>query len=360
MFFLYRNVFTASGRVSLGWRVVVGESITETATSVVLVAAGAGAGGAAFGRGIGYVIGALLGAATTVGLLGRGWLGLRPRGHSRRLARYAGALFVVTVAFTLFEQIDVLLIGAIISTTAVGVFEAPMRLMTFLSYAGQAVSAGVGPRLARGSEGPNVAAFRTAIRYLIVLQGALVAPVIVWTQPIVHVVLGSDYDGSIPVLRALAPFLFLSGVGTFITIAVNYVGAARRRVILAIFTVALNAAIDLALLPTIGVVGGAVGTDVAFTVYVAGHFWIVRDVLRVPLLPIATTLARCLAGAAAMAGAMALVGTVDLSWSEWLTGAIAGLVAYVLVLTASGEISRSEIVGAVGELRARLAPRQPA
>ena len=50
---------------------------------------------------------------------------------------------------SLFEQIGVLLIGAIIDTNAVAIFEAPMRLTLFLSYGGQAVAFGVGPRLAR-------------------------------------------------------------------------------------------------------------------------------------------------------------------------------------------------------------------
>jgi O-antigen/teichoic acid export membrane protein len=306
------------------------------------------------------VIGALAGVVMTIMLFGRGWLGFAERGHSRRLARYAGALFVVTVAFTLFEQVDVLLIGAIISTTAVGVFEAPMRLTTFLAYGGQALALGVAPRLSRGGGGPDLGAFNAANRYLIVLQGALLAPILVWTQPIVDLALGSGYQGSVSVLRALAPFVFLSGIGTFITIAVNYVGEARRRVILAVTTVAINAAIDLVLLPRIGVVGGAVGTDVAYSLYIAGHFWICKQVLGVRLTPILVTFVRCMAAAAAMAGAMALVGTSDLSWSQWVTGSIAGLIAYVLVLTATGEVSRSDVSGLVESVRARLAARQPA
>jgi O-antigen/teichoic acid export membrane protein len=358
LFFLYRNVFVSSGRVSGAWRVTLIESATETAASVLLVALGAGATGAAFGRATGYIVGALAGVVMTIALLGRGWMGLSERGHSRRLARYAGALFVVTVAFTMFEQVDVILIGAIISTTAVGVFEAPMRLTTFLAYGGQALALGVAPRLSRGGGGPDLAAFNASNRYLVILQAALVAPILVWAEPIVHVALGPGYEGSVSVLRALAPFIFLSGIGTFITIAVNYIGEARRRVILSIVTVAINAAIDLFLLPRIGVVGGAIGTDVAYAIYIIGHFWIIRQILDVRLLPLTITTVRCLVAAAAMAGAMALVGTSDLSWSQWVTGSIAGLIAYVLTLTVTGEVSRSEVSGFIDSLRARLAARQ--
>jgi O-antigen/teichoic acid export membrane protein len=358
LFFLYRNVFVSGGRVSFAWQVTLLESAAETAASVFLVALGAAATGAAFGRAIGYVLGALIGVVMTIQLIGSHSIGLKSRGHGRRIAGYAGALFVVTIAFALFEQIGVLLIGAIISTTAVGVFEAPMRLTTFLTYGGQALAFGVAPRLAKGGEGPDLGAFNTATRYLIVLQGALLAPILVWTAPIVDLTLGSGYGESIGVLRGLAPFIFLSGIGTFITIAVNYVGEARRRVILSFVTVTLAAAINLVLLPSIGVVGGAVATDVSYAIYVAGHFWICKQVLELPLGPVTLTLIRCLAAAAAMAGAMALIGTSSLSWSEWVTGSIAGVIAYVLVLTVTGEISRSDIVDAIDQARARLRPRQ--
>lgn len=354
MFLLYRGVFVSLGRVSLTWRATLLESAIEASASIALVLAGAGAAGATFGRATGYLLGSLLAVVISVRVLGRDSVGARNRGYMGKVARYGTALLIVTVAFTLFEQIDVLLIGAIISTKAVGVFEAPMRLSTFLGYAGQAVAFGVAPRLARREdEGPNVAAFASATRYLTILQGALLAPLLVWTMPIVDLALGSGYEGSVSVLRALTPFVFLAGLGTFITLAVNYIGEARRRIALAVGTVALNAAIDLVLLPRIGVVGGAIGTDVAFGLYVAGHFWICKQVMDLSLRPVAVTFARCVLAAAAMAGVLALFGTSSLSWVDWVAGALAGLAAYAGALILTGEVSRAEL----GQARAALATR---
>jgi O-antigen/teichoic acid export membrane protein len=236
------------------------------------------------------------------------------------------------------------LIGAFIGTSAVGIFEAPMRLALFLSYGGQAVAFGVGPRLARrGEEAPDARAFVLATRSLLILQGALLAPVLVWAKPIADVALGSGYGDSVGVLRTLAPFMFLLGVGTFITLAVNYVGEARRRIWLSIGTLVLCAALDVALLPTIGVTAAAIGMGIAFTGYVLGHFWICKRVFDFPVQRLALTLIRCLLAAGAMAGTLALVGTSSLSWVEWMTGAVAGGAAYLVVLMITGEISRAEI-----------------
>lgn len=355
MFIFYRNAFVSIGRVSLTWRMTLFESACEAGASVALVLFGAGAAGAAFGRGIGYVIGTLFAVLMIGKVLGAEAIGFSSQGQARRVARYGGALLIVTIAYTLFEQIGVLLIGAIIDTNAVGIFEAPMRLTLFLSYGGQAVAFGVGPRLARrGDEAPDAGSFTLATRYLLLLQGALLAPVLVWAQPIGDVALGAGYEDSVAVLRALAPFMFLLGVGTFISLAVNYVGEAKQRIWLSIGTLVLCTAIDLVLLPTIGVVGAAVGMDVAFTLYVLGHFWICKRVFDYSIELLALTLARCLLAAGAMAAVLALVGTSSLSWAQWLAGGAAGTLAYLLALIASREISRAEIAGVANLLSSRL------
>ena len=343
-FALFREAFVALGRLSVTWRAVLAESAIEASASVAFVAGGAGAAGAMLGRATGYLTGAALAA-----LLLRHDLRRLPSAGGperevgrRTLAAYAGVVFAIDVAFTLFEQIDVILIGAIISTTAVGVFQAPLRLVTFLGYGGQALALAVAPRLARRGAS-DVRAFLTAARYLLLLQGALVAPVLVWTEPIVHLTLGQDYQGSVAVLRALAPFVFLSGLGTYVTITVNYLGEARRRVPLAVVAVLINAGIDVVLLPSIGVVGGAIGTDVAFGLFAAGHFWICRNALQVPMRPLGATFVRCLLAVGVMAAVLALFGTSSLSPLEWVTGSIAALFAYLVVLRVLGELSRGDL-----------------
>jgi O-antigen/teichoic acid export membrane protein len=351
MFIFYRHVFVSIGRVSLTWRMVVFESAWEAGASIALVLLGSGAAGAAFGRGIGYLVGVAFGVGMISRALGGRAIRFARRGQARRVARYGSALLLVTIAYTLFEQIGVLLIGAFIGTHAVGIFEAPNRLMIFLSYGGSALAAGIGPRLARrGDEGPDARSFTLATRALLLLQGALLAPVIVWAKPISDLVLGSGYSESIPVLRALAPFMFLLATGTFLALTVNFVGEAKRRIWIAVLTVAICATIDIALLPTIGVVGAAIGMDVAFAGYVLGHYWICRRVFEFPVRRLLLTLGRCLLAAAVMGVVLAFIGTSSLAPWQWVAGGIFGALAYVGALIASGELTRAEIVAAFAEV----------
>ena len=149
----------------------------EVGASVALVLLGSGAAGAAGGRAIGFCFGAIVGAALVLRLLGRDSFRVRPSPQwgYRRIAGYAGALFVIDGAFVLYTQIDTLLIGAILGTSAVGLFAAPVKLLTLLQYSGLALTGGVAPRLARqDDQGPNVRAFEAGIRYLLLLQPLLV------------------------------------------------------------------------------------------------------------------------------------------------------------------------------------------
>ena len=150
------TTFEALGRNSVGFRLGFAESGVELCAALGLVLAGAGVSGALAGRAIGYGFGAALGGLLLLRIVGR----RRPlRAASstaltaRRIARYAGTIFVIDAAFAAFGYIDVLLIGAFLDATAAGAFSAPLQLIAPTEYVALALAAGIGPRLASRSRG---------------------------------------------------------------------------------------------------------------------------------------------------------------------------------------------------------------
>jgi peptidoglycan biosynthesis protein MviN/MurJ (putative lipid II flippase) len=119
---------------------------------------------------------------------------------------------------------------------------------------------------------------------------------------------------------------------------VNYLGQARRRVPIAIGAVAINVVVDLILIPRIGVTGAAIGTDLAYLLYVPAHFAICRREVGVALRPLAGVLARSILAAAALAAVLALVGTGRLAVPAMVGGGCLGTLAFVLVLLITGEL----------------------
>ncbi len=338
------SFFEATGRVSGYLRLVGAESAVEAGASILLVLLGTGAAGAMAGRAGAYTFAAVLGLALIGRALGRPvWPRLRGQGYVRRIATYGSALVIVDGAFALYSHIDVLLIGAILGITSAGIFAAPMKMLVLFGYIGAAARSGVAPRLSRRSDGPRDETLERTLRYLLLIQGVILAPIIVWAEPITEMVLGAEYEESADVLRALAPWVFLTGISPLLAGSVNYLGAARRRIPIAIATLLVNVVIDLALLPTIGIVGAAIGTDVAYALYVAAHFRICRELVGVRLRPLLVTFLSALVAAAGMSGALAAFGTSGIDLPSMIVGTLVGALVYGGILTATRQLTAEEL-----------------
>ena len=351
---LFRSSFEAMGHMSADWKMVASEALIETAASVLLVALAGGAAAAVWGRAIGYAAGALIAIAIAVRLLGRSILsrGSTIPGFRSRLARYGAALVIVDGVYALFSRIDILLLGAMLSPRQAGFFAAPLQLTTLLGYPASAITAGIAPRLAQGrrSEG-DVRSLELGLRGLIVLQALALAPVVVWAEPIVDFLFGNDFGRAADALRAMAPFIFLVGTSRLVTIGVNYLGQARRRIPLALTALALNVGVDLLLIPKWGVVGAAIGTDLAYALYAFGHLRICHQLTGLPLLPLLATLGRALVATAAMAGVLLALGTGDVSVPLLFAGLLGGTAVFAVVMAIVREPVVAEFVALVPPLR---------
>jgi O-antigen/teichoic acid export membrane protein len=200
---------------------------------------------------------------------------------------------------------------------------------------------------------PDGLALSRRLRGLIVVGSLLLAPLVVWARPIVDLVLGSSYHGSITTLRVMSLCVYLGGLLPLVSVSVNYLGDGRRRVPLTIGATLLNALIDVILIPRIGIVSGAIATAVAYAVMVTGHLRICARHVEIPLAQIALTGARGLLAAAAMAVVLLLIGT-DPSRPMLFVGSAAGAVVFLLALGLTREISRSEVRSAWATVRGRL------
>jgi PST family polysaccharide transporter len=353
----YRYAFNALRDAKFGLKLVFSESAIECGASIALVVAAGGAAGASAGRAVGYVFGAVLAIAMAVRRLGPAAVRRSRRlgDARRRLARYAGALFVIETAFAASVQVAPLMIGAFLGPREVGVFQAPNRLLVVLTYPAVAVSNGVAPRLARGEgESPDVKTYSLALRYLIIFHALMLAPLVAWAEPIVDLVLGPGYEESAEVLQALGPYIFVSGLANVLAVGLNYLGEARRRLPVSIVEVILTVGLTAILVPTVGLLGAAYVADLVSVLFVALLLRILVGVVDMPLAPLALSAVRALAAAAAMAAVLLLFGHEKLAAWEWFAGLAAGAAAFAIVILATREVTLAELAA----LRKRIGRRR--
>jgi O-antigen/teichoic acid export membrane protein len=352
--------FAALRSVSTSLKLISAESAFETAATVTLVALGAGATGAALGRAIGYLLGGVVGLLLATRLIGpvRAAWSRRREISTGMLARYAGAMMMVDASHVLIVQVDILLVGSLLGTTRAGQFGAVTRLYVFLTYMGIALAAGVSPRLARREGGkPDTGSFIRGLRYLVLFQGMLIAPLTVWARPVVDLLLGPGYGGSVGVMRALAPFAMLGAAAPVLSLGVNYLGEARRRVPIMAGLLVLAVPMTYGLIEAAGFTGAALADDLIILLEVVAHAWICWRVANIDVRALYAPLLRTLIAALAMCAVLAAFGTGKLSVLSWVLGGAGGLAAYAVTLLVTREISLAEVRSLTAGLRARL-PRR--
>ncbi|MBV9213981.1 MAG: oligosaccharide flippase family protein [Actinobacteria bacterium] len=356
----YRYVYLAMHEGSLGFRIVFGESAVETGASIAFVVAAGGAAAASAGRATGYAAGALLALALTLRRFGRtailGGHGLASA--RRKLARYAAALFVIDAAYSASVAVSPLLIGGFLGPRAVGLYQAPMRLIVLIQYPGVAVGTGVAPSMARREgQGPNVRLFTATLRYLIVFQAVVLAPVLVWGGPIVDLLLGPKYGRSATLLKQLTPYIYMSGLNSLVVFAVNFLGVARWRVPIAVADLVVNAAATAALLSAFGLSGAAWASDIVPLFYVPAHLWIIKRTIDLPLRPFFVAAGRSLVAAVAMAPVLLAFGTSHLTPLDWVGGGVLGLAAFAGTLLLTREVTVDDLRRLPGALASLRRPR---
>jgi O-antigen/teichoic acid export membrane protein len=263
---LFRHGLNAIGAPAAMLRLVLGESAIEAAAVIGFAVAGGTAAAAMAGRAAGFLAGMALGFVLLRRRLGP--LPAPSAGAARRLAAYGLTLAVADGAFLLFTQIDVLLIGALRSAADVALFEAPARLLVVAGYLGYAVALSVAPRLARGDARQARATLVDALRLVSVAQGAILLAWLALIAPNAVRIFGARYEPSGDVLLVLSPYLLLAGAAPLASLAATYAGAGRTVVMASCAALTVNAAIDLALLRSEGILVAAVATDMAFGLFV--------------------------------------------------------------------------------------------
>jgi O-antigen/teichoic acid export membrane protein len=352
----YRYTFNAMRNASVGLRIVFGESLVEFGASIALVVAAGGAAGASAGRAVGYAFGALLALGITIRRLGPAVIRRSERlgDARRRLARYAGALFVIETAFAASVQVAPLMIGGFLGAREVGIFAAPNRLLVVLGYPGVSLSQGVAPRMAR-SEGhePDVKTFAGGLRLLLIFHALILAPLIVWAGPIVDVVLGDGYEESAEILQVMGPYIFVMGISNVLAVGLNYMGEARRRLPVSFMEIGLTAGLTAALLPTVGLIGAAIAADVVSVLFVIMLLRIIVRLVDLPLRPLAVTTVRSLLAGGAAAGVLLAAGTEHIEVFDWFVAGSGALAAFFGVLLVTGELTLDELQRGWRWLRSR-------
>ncbi|MCB0881597.1 MAG: oligosaccharide flippase family protein [Thermoleophilia bacterium] len=317
------------------------KSLVEFAAVMMLLLAGSGVIGAIAGNAVGYAASVLFGFWVIRRYLTRNSDG-RPVHETggREIVRYGAHVWAAGIAWMLFDRIDVVMIAALLNQDAVGLYDMAWRAATILGLLGVSLASTVPPRIA--GQPPEIASrvlsnvLRVSLIFYLVV-GAITA---IAAPRAAALLLGDEFGRSGDILRVLVPYIVLVGMAPIIARSLDYIGGSEIRKWIALIALVINVALDLILIPTVGLMGPAIATNIAIATFVAGHYWAVVRHLPMPTRSLARTGGRAVAGAAL--GAAACWTVLELPGPPWLTliaAIVTGLVVAALTILALGEAS---------------------
>lgn len=185
------------------------------------------------------------------------------------VARYGRQIFVVSLLIAVVGQVDQFVIGWFHPLAEVAPYALAIKVQALLAAPAITIAGIVAPRIA-GAGAAAQALYRQWLAFLLVFTlGAALTVAVLGEQ--LFGVIGDAYVGDASLLWWMAPFFVLSAAAPLPSITLNQTGHASSRLRVAAITLALNAGLDLALVPWMGATGAVIGTTVAFIYYFAAH-----------------------------------------------------------------------------------------
>ncbi|MCW2678374.1 MAG: multi antimicrobial extrusion protein MatE [Modestobacter sp.] len=176
---------------------------------------------------------------------------------------------LASVAQLALQRLDIVLISVLIGPAAAAVYTAATRFLVVGQMANQAISTAVQPRLgellAVDDRPATNALFRTATTWLVLLTWPLYLLCATFGVQVLRL-FGRGYDAGAPVILVLAGAMLVATGCGMVDMVLNMAGRTSWNLANAFLALAVNIAVDLVLIPRIGIMGAAIGWAAAIVV----------------------------------------------------------------------------------------------
>jgi len=264
------------GLGTLGWpylAVLAGRADFTTVAAIELAGALLGTvclvGAVILDTGVRGVLTAHVVAAGTATLVARAFTRLsrppldRPAVRMRDLLRQAAPFGATAATQSLYTRLDILLLGQLATSRAVGLYSVAYKAPNLLTYVGSTVVGPLFPLMAQTGRTENPVAFQRAVRFLGVMGPAVALVLSGLAVPILRILYGAEYEAAAPLLALLAWSAAANWLYAPLAVALQARGCEGWWLANLIAALALNAVGNLWLIPRWGGLGAAAATLVS-------------------------------------------------------------------------------------------------
>lgn len=319
------GIFNANERSDLLARSLVIQRVTTAALGIGALAAGYGVVTVAALYSAGSALGYVVAVQSLKRHLGIPRRTIEPRGW-RRLVTTSAPFAIQDVFTAILFKLDAVLLSLLATEAAVGRYGAAYRLLESTMFVGWALNGAfvaMYAYLSRDSDPTIGAVFGRSVKFALVLLVPVAVTLGILAEPIATLAFGADFEASAEPLRLLAPVVVALSLVALSSSLIVTRRSPRTMIAITAPMVAMNVALNLVLIPSLGDSGAALAMLVTEALFVVVALRVAAD--EVGGLPWVRIAGAPLLAGVAMAPVMVLLSGVPVAALG------AGLLAYAVV-----------------------------
>jgi O-antigen/teichoic acid export membrane protein len=166
-----------------------------------------------------------------------------------------------------YIESDILLVQYFLGERFVGMYGVVVRLARTLNVPAIAIGSAAAGYFSktRLSDDLRSDLFTYATQGIVALYLPLSAGLVLTADELLPFVFGSEYVEAALAATIYAPYLLMHATAALHSLALDYMGFARRRAVAALLSAAANVALNIVLIPQFGIEGAALATQITYT-----------------------------------------------------------------------------------------------
>ncbi len=312
---------------------------------------------------LGYAAGGVLVGVVGFAVISTGVA--RPaRRHVESLVDFAKYSWLGRLQARSFNEVDILVLTALVPSGLVGVYYVAWRVTKFLTLFGSAISSTMFPELSRADAEGSEAVVSTLLTDALTYNGLLIIPGLVGSAligPGLLRIYGPEFVQGATVLWVLVLAALVYGYQEQLMYGLNALDRPDVAFRVNVVFIAANVALNVVLVLEVGVLGAAIATAISAALGLTLSFAALRSLasFEVPIGEIARQVAAAGTMGLAVLGGRRAVAAVDPSF-HWLPVVTANAVTVVVLVALGAAVYFAALLGLSTQFRSTVASNLPA
>ncbi len=201
----------------------------------------------------------------------------------KKLFRYGKFTFGTNISSMLFSSIDQMMLGYLMNTSAVALYNTSLRIVNFVEVPMSSVAAVVFPEAARLASQDTVESVRELFERSVGLILTMVVPVVIgtllFTDWIILIIAGEDYLSAVPVLQVIIFFSLLQPFARQSGTTLDAINRPEINFRVLILTAGINVVTNYIFINMFGLMGAAYGTLTTMVIAFIVNYFILRRLI---------------------------------------------------------------------------------